>query len=220
MQIYGYLQTIILQRIKISSPLLHLHQKGRAMLILTAGPESNFDSTYRPTGFPGTRSPIRASHSLVVSMDSPKRRQLAVSLAHRVGEESAAVQIAHWIVLMCEEIATTLAPVLGRSCVVAVYHRSLYLTGSVHPWLSHLHDRIRASMDLLQLKSVLGQQSSGNAAAGGCALLQGIRDLLAGLIGGATTERLLHSVWGHFYSGPSLRIDGPRSLTALPNPTV
>jgi len=187
------------------------------MLTLTTEASSKFDGTQSQPLLSGMHRSCRPSHPPVLSMDSPKKRQLAVSLAHRVGMESASVQIAQWIVSMCEEIVTTLAPVLGSSCVIAVYHRALHLTGSTHHWLSHLHDRIRATMDLSQLKSVLGLQSSGNAAAGGCALLQGMRDLLASLIGSTTTERLLHSVWDHFYSGPSLRIRGPRVAAADAN---
>lgn len=188
------------------------------MSILTAEVESKFDGTCRDTEPPSVRHARRVPHPPVTPMDSPKRRQLVVSLASRVGTESASTQIAHWIALMCEEIAATLAPILGRACVAAVYHRSLHLTGATYPWLSHLHDRIRASMDLTQLKTALAQQSSSNAAASGCALLQGIRDLLASLIGAATTERLLHSVWEHFYSGPSLRGSDLRIVNVDPHP--
>lgn len=178
------------------------------MSILRGEDKTRRDSAQRHDGLIFMQSMSSAAHPSVLSMDSPKRRQLAVSLAYRVGTESASSQIAHWIALMCEDIAATLTPILGKSCIAVVYQRSLHLTGSVHPWLSHLYNRIWASMDLLQLKSLLGQQSSRNAAAAGCTLLQIIRDLLANLIGTSTTERLLHLVWDRFYSGPTLRNEG------------
>ena len=180
------------------------------MYNLTGELKGKFDGIHRSDGSALTLGTSCTNFPSVLSMDSPKRRQLAISLAYRVGKESAPVQIAHWIALMCEEIATTLVPVLGQGCIAAVYQRSLHLTGSVHPLLSHLHERIRATMDVSKLKSVLGQQSSGHAAAGGCALLQVIRDLLASLIGAPMTERLLHSVWAQFYSGPTSPGKGAR----------
>lgn len=178
------------------------------MIILRGEDKIKRDSAQRHDGLTFMHSMSSAAHPPILSMDSPKRRQLAVSLAYRVGTESASSQIAHWIALMCEDIAATLTPILGKSCIAIVYQRSLHLTGSVHPWLSHLYDRIWATMDLLQLKSLLGLQSSRDAAAAGCTLLQTIRDLLANLMGASTTERLLHSVWDRFYSGPTSRNEG------------
>ena len=178
------------------------------MYIMTGELKGKFDGIHRNDGPALMLGTSCANYPNVLSMDSPKRRQLAISLAQRVGVESAPVQIAHWIALMCEEIAAAVAPILGQGCIATLYQRSLHLTGSVHPWLSHLHDRIQATMDLSQLKSVLGQQSSGNAAAGGCALLQVFRDLFASLIGAPMTDQLLHSVWAHFYSGPTSRGKG------------
>jgi len=190
------------------------------MLILRGEDRRHIDSAQRHEAQIFMHVMNSAARPPVLSMDSPKKRQLAVSLAYRVGTESASAQIAQWIALMCEEIAVTLTPVLGKSCIANVYQRSLHLTGSVHPWLMHLYDRIRSTMDLSQLKSVLGQQSSGNAAAAGCALLQVIRDLLASLIGASTTERLLHSVWAHFYSGPTSRNEGSAVMVSGATSTV
>ena len=190
------------------------------MFISTGELKRKFDSTRRRDGPTPTLGSSCANYPHVLSMDSPKRRQLAVSLAYRVGRESAPLQIAQWIVLMCEEIGASLMPVLGQSCIATIYQRSLHLTGSAHPWLSHLHDRIQATMDLSRLRLVLGQQSSSNAAAGGCTLLQVIRDLLASLIGASMTERLLQSVWEHFYSGPTSPDKGARFMSSVVNSTA
>ena len=190
------------------------------MFILTGALEGKFDSTHRCDGPARTLGSTCANYPHVLSMDSPKRRQLAVSLAYRVGKESAPVQIAQWIALMCEEIGASLMPVLGQPCIATIYQRGLHLTGSAHPWLSHLHDRIQATMDLSRLRLVLGQQTSSNAAAGGCTLLQVIRDLLASLIGAPLTERLLHSVWAHFYSGPTSPDKDARFMGSVVTPTV
>jgi hypothetical protein len=64
------------------------------------------------------------------------------------------------------------------------------------------HDGVQTTMDFAALKSVLVRQSGANAAAGGGALLQTFRELLAGLVGPALTDQLLHSVWKNFSSPP------------------
>ena len=144
-----------------------------------------------------------ATGSTPLSMDSPKRPRLTVVMAQRFGQESAPAQIAHWITLMFEELDAALMPLLGAHGVATVYQRGLHLTAAAHPWLVTSHDRTQHGMDLAHLTSVLGQQSSGNAAAGGCALLQMVRDVLASVIGAALTERLLHPVWERFCGGPA-----------------
>lgn len=138
-----------------------------------------------------------------LAMDSPKRRRLAVVMAQRFAQESAPAPIAHWITSMFEELDAALVPLLGAHSVAAIYRRGLHLTAVAHPWLVASREHAPHGMDLAHLTSVLGQQSSGNAATAGCALLQAMRDVLAGVIGAAPTEQLLHPVWERFCGGPA-----------------
>ena len=57
-------------------------------------------------------------------------------------------------------------------------------------------------MDLAALRSVLVQQSSTEAAAGGGDLLQTFHELLASLVGTSLTERQLRSIWAPSANGP------------------
>ena len=160
-------------------------------------------------------APGRATGSAPLSTGSPKRSRLAEVMAQRFAQESAPAQIAHWITLMFEDLDAALVPLLGPHGVVAAYQRGLHLAAAAHPWLVSSRDRAPDGMDLAHLASVLGQQSSGNAAAGGCALLQMVRDVLASVIGAALTERLLHPVWERFCGGPARLNRG----TAAPDTT-
>jgi hypothetical protein len=64
-----------------------------------------------------------------------------------------------------------------------------------------LHDSVRNTVELSELKPVLAQQTSEAAAAGGKALLHAFYELLAGLVGHSLIERLLRSVWEDASSG-------------------
>jgi hypothetical protein len=135
-------------------------------------------------------------------MESYEGSLIAATLANRAGKGTDAALIADAIVSTWQLIDTALSPIIGHGGVAALYKRSLYLTGRVHPWLAGAHEGIQPGMDLAGLKSVLAQQSSANAAAGGGAFLQTFRELLVGLVGPALTEQLLHSVWENFSAPP------------------
>jgi len=136
-------------------------------------------------------------------MESLESRRIAAPLAHRVGKDANAAQIADAIVATWQEIEAALTPIIGQRAVVALYRRSLHLTGSIHPWMAGTHEGVQTDMDLAALKSVFRQQSSANAAGGGSALFQTFYELLASLVGPSLTERLLRSVWATSSSGPS-----------------
>jgi len=135
-------------------------------------------------------------------MESHESRRIAAPLAHRVGEDANAAQIADAIVAMWQEIEAALTPIIGQRGVVALYRRSLHLTGSTHPWMAGTHEGVQTDMDLAALKSMFRQQNSANAARGGSALFQTFYELLASLIGPSLTERLLRSVWATSLGGP------------------
>jgi hypothetical protein len=135
-------------------------------------------------------------------MESQESRRIAAPLAHRVAKDADAAQIAEAVVSTWQEIDAALTPIIGQRGVAALHKRSLYLTGAAHPWLAGMHEGVQSTMDLATLKSVLAQQSSADAEAGGGALLQTFHELLASLVGPSLTERLLRSVWANSLSGP------------------
>jgi hypothetical protein len=106
----------------------------------------------------------------------------------------SAAQIADAMAATWYEIDVALAPIIGSKAVVALYKRSLYLTGRTHPWLAGTHQDADA-LDLAALKPVIARQSSAEAALGSRALLQTFNQLLGSLIGPSLTERLLRSAW-------------------------
>ena len=134
---------------------------------------------------------------------------MAAPLAHRVGTDADATQIADAIVATWQEVDEALTPIIGQRGVAALYRRSLHLTGSVHPWLSNALEGVQTGMDLTALKSVLVLQSRAAVAAAGSHLLQTFYDLLANLIGSSLTERLLRSVWATSLSGPPAQDTSP-----------
>jgi hypothetical protein len=143
-----------------------------------------------------------AKAKALTSKLSHENRQIAAPLAHRVGTDADAAQIADAIVAAWQEVDEALTPIIGQRGVAALYRRSLLLTGSVHPWLSNTLEGAQTGMDLGALKSVLVQQSSAAVADAGNHLLQTFYDLLATLIGASLAARLLRSVWAPTPSGP------------------
>ena len=141
-------------------------------------------------------------------MDNQESRRIAVPLAHRIGSDADAAQVADAIVATWQEIDAALTPIIGQRGVAALYRRSTYLAASAHPWLS-ARKGVQTVMDLAALKSVLARQSSADAAAGGGTLLQTFYELLATLVGPSLTERLLRSVWAPSSSGPPAQDTSP-----------
>lgn len=126
-------------------------------------------------------------------MDSQEDR-IALAVAHRAGEGADAARIADAIVALWEQVEAALAPIIGRSGVVALYRRSVHLAAAAHPWLQ-LQEDAQATLDLAALKSALIRQDRAETAAGGVAVLQAFHTLLASLIGASLTTRLLDAVW-------------------------
>jgi secreted protein with Ig-like and vWFA domain len=103
--------------------------------------------------------------------------------------------LADTILGLWQEIDQALSPIVGSRGVAALYNRSLQLTTVAHPWLPSAASGVLAAIDLAALKAALLRQTAARAAAGGSALLETFRELLASLVGTALTERLLRSVW-------------------------
>lgn len=133
---------------------------------------------------------------------------IAVVRRMPAANEASAAQIADAMVATWHEVDAALTPIIGRKAVVALYKRSLYLSGRTHPWLAGTHESAQA-LDLAALKPVVARQSSAEAALGSLALSQTFHQLLGGLIGSSLTERLLRSAWADASSGPPVQ-DTPR----------
>jgi hypothetical protein len=136
-------------------------------------------------------------------MHSPKSRRLAATLQHLAAQGAELVQVADAIVSTWKTVEAALAPVIGSKGVAALYGRSLYLTIPGHPWLAALYKKGDTPMDLGQLRTVLAQQDSGAAAAGGGAHLQALHELLASLIGPSLTDQLLRAAWDNPFDRPA-----------------
>ena len=143
-----------------------------------------------PSGAVGDRGPV----------GSQEDDRIALAVAQRAGEGADAARVADAIIALWQQIESVLAPILGQRGVAALYKRSLHLAIAAHPWLE-LQEDLQVTMDLAALKSVIAEQDSADAAAGGVAMLHTFHILLTSLIGSSLTGRLLDAVWTH--SSPS-----------------
>lgn len=142
-------------------------------------------------------------------METQTSRRIAAALSHKVGEGADATQVAGAIASTWQEIEAVLGPILGHLGVVALYKRSLYLTGKARPALAGLHEGVLPAMDLAVLKAAFAKESAAGAASAGGELLQTFRELLTSLVGPSLTERLLQSVWAPFSNGPPAQDNPP-----------
>ena len=128
-------------------------------------------------------------------VQTQERRPWPAPLADRVAGDASAEQIAGAIVAVWQEIDLALNPIIGHRGVAALFNRSLYLTATAHPWLIVGHQGATAAIDPSALQAVLARQDAAEAAAGGIALFQQFRELLASLVGAPLTDRLLQPTW-------------------------
>lgn len=126
-------------------------------------------------------------------------------LAQRAAPNADAAHIAEAMVAIWQDIDVALRPMLGQQGVVALYKRSIYLTGKSHPWLTELHDRAAAAMNLDELREAVAHKDNAVALEGSDAMLQTFHELLASLLGSSLTERLLRPVVQNTLSGPSAK---------------
>ncbi len=115
-------------------------------------------------------------------------------------EQIADTAVATWL-----GVSAALSPIIGEGGVAALYKRSVYLRRMDYPWLEAAQGVDFASDQYACLRASLSQQTSSNAAAANAVLLQTFHDLLADLIGGSLTERLLRSVLADSSSGDAVQ---------------
>src|SRR5688500_3411534 len=111
------------------------------------------------------------------SVGSQEDDRIALAVAQRAGKGADAARIADVIIALWQQIEYVLAPIVGQRGVAALYKRSLHLATAAHPWLE-LQEDLQAMADLSALKSVIAQQGSEDAAAGGVAVLHHFHTLL------------------------------------------
>ncbi|MBC7781342.1 MAG: hypothetical protein H7125_14705 [Proteobacteria bacterium] len=105
-----------------------------------------------------------------------------------------AAQVAEAIVATWQDIDLALTSIVGPRGVVALYHRSVRVAERTHPWLAFAHEGGSTMVDVGALRSAFAGQDDAEAAAGAGAFLHTFHELLASLIGGPLTERLLRAV--------------------------
>ncbi len=120
--------------------------------------------------------------------------RLTTALTHQAAVGEGPAQIADAIISTWHEIDAALAPIVGNAGFAALYGRTLHLTTQTYPWLANAYELFPTAIDFEALKSQLAQQSSLDVAAAGGAFLHTFYQLLAGLIGAALAEQLLHPV--------------------------
>ncbi|QVW26833.1 hypothetical protein KJF94_08490 [Pseudomonas hormoni] len=99
-------------------------------------------------------------------------------------------------------MSAALTPIIGQQGVVALYRRSLHLCASTHPRLAGIYNRVQTALDLINLNSVLVEQSEVDALFFGEVLLTTFYELLTTLIGPSLSARLLRDVWDNSLSAP------------------
>ena len=91
------------------------------------------------------------------------------------------------------EIDASLAPVIGRRGVAALYQRSLHLVRREYPWLLAAHSAATGfGDDFSELQQALDLQTCTESIAANTALLNAFYGLLISLIGESLTRRLLN----------------------------
>lgn len=144
-----------------------------------------------------------------MSMESEEGRQIVASLARRVGNTTDIEHVADGIVATLQDVNTTLIPIIGPKGVAALHRRSLHLCTSLHPRLAGTYESLVVAMDLIELKSLLIQQTPADALFFGAQLIKAFDELLATLIGPSLTARLLRAVWENSSSDTSAQDISP-----------
>lgn len=123
-----------------------------------------------------------------------KRQQLITEMLALHEDNSAPEQLRHAL-LLWEQLATRLSPLIGESGFHALYGRAFRLIRLQHAWLEvdSSQQTIRQLLNGLEKKltaidPLLAREAN-------AAFLHSFTNLLANLIGEALTMRVLHSAW-------------------------
>lgn len=136
-------------------------------------------------------------------MEQQDSRRLTLNLERFRAPGVDVLHIATAVLSTWADIKQAIAPVIGARGVAALYERSLYLTRSQHSWMVPVQEGVEMEMALPALETLLMQQDSATAAAGGAAHLQTFYEVLSSLIGPSLTDSLLRSIWENPTNGPA-----------------
>jgi hypothetical protein len=115
-------------------------------------------------------------------------------LIARYGASPDASQIAIAATDLWHSIAEELQSIIGNQGFAALFNRSQALTARTHPWFEGAMPGEDQGAAFNTLRSLLAQQSDGEAARGAHLLLRTFWTILASLVGSALCEQLLLSV--------------------------
>lgn len=131
--------------------------------------------------------------------------EIPTSWERLASEGADAGEIAEHAIALWRGISEALSPIIGQSGITALYQRSVYLTSVDHRCLQGASELAAAPDSFAPLRAALAPLSGAEAASAASALAYTFRDLLAHLIGGSLTERLLRSVWNSPSSGQAVQ---------------
>jgi len=106
-------------------------------------------------------------------------------------DTSQALSIAIALCSRLQHILAVLVPIIGECGVIALYQRSLDISGRAFPWLAVPEECYRGGMDLDALRLLVAEQIGTVGQAGAAFLLKTFHDQLAGLVGSAVTRQLI-----------------------------
>ena len=130
-------------------------------------------------------------------MERPRNRWIAEFFSQRCANNLDAAETADALIAVWQDIAAALHSIIGRQGIAALFDRSVSLASKRHPWFASLRADTDNSVDSAALRSVVAQQSAGDAGAGASEFLQTFYDVLVSLIGPALCEQLLLPVREH-----------------------
>lgn len=123
------------------------------------------------------------------------RETIRRTLAQLAGDDPAPSAVAEAMLGTWHQMAARLVPVIGARGVDALFNRALHLTRAAFPWLAIAGEDDDGVAQLANFMARLEACDTATAAEVSYALLVAFTELLASLIGGPLTERLLGPVW-------------------------
>lgn len=123
------------------------------------------------------------------------REAIRTTLGQRAGLLPDADATAEATAATWRLVARQLTPVIGARGLDVLFSRALHQTGVAFPWLAGAVDRGGSASPLPSLMVCLTGQPVAIAAEASYMLLLTFTELLATLIGGSLTTRLLAPVW-------------------------
>lgn len=128
---------------------------------------------------------------MLIKTSDPCRESIRKTLAQHAGESPDAGAIAEAVLTSWHEMTVQLKPLLGERGVNALFRRTLHLMRTSFPGFVIPEGEGDSAVLLANLKADLGARDASDAYETGLSLLATFTELLATLIGGSLTERLL-----------------------------